>query len=902
MATQVGGEFDQDVREGAGDRWPYARTVLLVAATDLRPALGRTLLWRRDIGRLYAPDPDTALELAQAARPCLCVVDAVELPATVALLRRLRAEPGTRHMGIVALSRLLEPEEEDELRRAGANAVFNGQMDPELWDARLEELLSVPSRRSGRLPVLLDVWSRVPSGESRVAGTALNISVNGMLIETPEPLDLGTKMDLLVDLPDSPTRLRVVGQVARRAEMEERPRCGVKFLVLPGDARERIRRFVESGTSDPPPLEESAREACLCAERSEWEAALRSSETWKDALVDASLDGVVTLDEDGRILGFNRAAERIFGYPRAQVEGRSAFEMLVPPSARGRYRGALAHYLAGGTSPVVGRRVETTGLRADGSEFPVELAVSPMAVGKRRLFTAYVRDITEGKRQEASLRESERQFRALFEGVGDPMVIADDAGRYVDVNPAACSLHARDRQELLGRRLTEFAERGSDLERAWLSLKEQRRLKGEYRLARPNAEAREIEFEITAELLPGRHLVSLRDVTERKQLEAQFRQAQKMEAVGRLAGGVAHDFNNLLGVITGYGELLLRSLPAGSQERGRAQDILKAAARAAGLTRQLLAFSRRQVLQPRVFDLNAVVADVEGILHRLIGDHVTLPTRLDADLGRVKADPGQIEQVLMNLVVNARDAMPGGGTITIETRNADLDEVYAREHLGSRLGPYVLLKVSDDGTGMDAETQRHIFEPFFTTKKKGQGTGLGLATVYGIVKQSGGYIWVDSAPGIGTTVQVFLPRVTEAAEANARPVAESPVPQGGRETVLLVENEDMLRAMMREVLESSGYRVLEAGNGDQAVSVGADFAGPIHLVLTDVIMPGLSGPEAARRLVHTRPDLRVLFTSGYPDEALGREGILEDGIPFLAKPFTHEALGHKVREVLDAQG
>jgi len=887
---------------GAGDRWPYARTVLLVASTDLRPALGRTLLWRRDIGRLYAPDPDTALELALAARPCLCIVDAVELPQTLALLRRLRAEPATRHMGIVALNRLMEPEEEDQLRRAGANAVFTAQMDPELWDVRLEELLSVPSRRSGRLPVQLDVWTRLPSGESRLAGTALNISINGMLLEAPEPLDLGTKMDLLVELPDSAARLRVVGQVARRAGegMEKQPRYGVKFLVLPGDTRERIRCFVESGTSDPPRLEESAREACLCAERSEWEAALRSSETLKDAVVDASLDGVVTLDEDGRILGFSRAAEHIFGYPRAQVEGRSAFEMLIPPSVRGRYRGALAHYLAVGRSPFVGRRVETTGLRADGAEFPAELAVSPMAVGKRRLFTAYVRDLTESKRQEASREESERQFRALFEGVGDPMVIADDAGRYVDVNPAACSLHGRDRGELLGRRLTEFAERGSDLERAWLSLKARRRLKGEYRLARPNAEAREIEFEITAELLPGRHLVSLRDVTDRKQLEAQFRQAQKMEAVGRLAGGVAHDFNNLLGVITGYGELLLRSLPAGNPQRARAQDILKAAGRAAALTRQLLAFSRRQVLQPRVFDLNSVVADVEDMLHRLIGDHITLATRLDPDLGRVKADPGQIEQVLMNLVVNSRDAMPGGGTITIETGNAELDETYVREHLGARPGPYVLLKVSDDGAGMDAETQRHIFEPFFTTKKKGQGTGLGLATVYGIVKQSGGYIWVDSALGIGTTVQVFLPRVADEAEASARPAAEPAVAQRGQETVLLVENEEMLRSMMREVLESNGYHVLEAGSGDQALSVGEQFQGPIHLVLTDIIMPGLSGPEAARRLLEARPDLRILFTSGYPDEALGREGTLEGGFPFLAKPFTHEALGHKVREVLDS--
>jgi PAS domain S-box-containing protein len=389
-----------------------------------------------------------------------------------------------------------------------------------------------------------------------------------------------------------------------------------------------------------------------------------------------------------------------------------------------------------------------------------------------------------------------------------------------------------------------------------------------------------------------------RDVTQQRRLEAQFRQAQKMEAVGRLAGGVAHDFNNLLTVIMSYSDLLLGDLESTDPRRADLEEIRKAAAGAAGLTRQLLAFSRQQVLEPRVLDLNSVVTGAGNMLQRLIGDDVGLVTVLTPDLGAVKADPGQLEQVIMNLAVNARDAMPEGGKITVETGNVELDATYTAEHTPVSPGAYVLLSVSDTGVGMDEETKRRLFEPFFTTKEKGKGTGLGLSTVYGIVKQSGGFIWVYSEPGHGTTFKIYLPRVDEQAQAERR---GTPTPQSvhGTETVLLAEDADPLRAVARQILKRNGYTVLEAPDGKAALDKAAEHDGPIHLLITDVIMPEMSGRQLAERLRERRPELKVLFVSGYTDNAIIRHGVLEPGIAFLQKPFSPESLARKVREVLD---
>jgi CheY-like chemotaxis protein len=368
--------------------------------------------------------------------------------------------------------------------------------------------------------------------------------------------------------------------------------------------------------------------------------------------------------------------------------------------------------------------------------------------------------------------------------------------------------------------------------------------------------------------------------------------------VGQLAGGIAHDFNNLLTAITGYGDLLYEDMPEDDPKRADVGEIRQAAQRAAQLTRQLLAFSRKQVLQPRVIDLNGVVSGMEAMLGRLLGETIHLRTKLAPQLGSVRADPGQVEQVVMNLAVNARDAMATGGELTIETADMDLDEDYARTHIGAKSGSYVMLAVHDNGSGMDPATQARLFEPFFTTKGPGRGTGLGLSTVYGIVKQSEGYIWVYSEVGHGTTFKIYLPRVEARVDAPARPTPLAP--PGGTETVVVVEDADLLRALARRILEGAGYKVLTARSGAEALSIAASHAGPIHLLLTDVVMPEMGGAELASRLSQRLPRLAVLYMSGYTDDAIIRHGVLQDGVPFIQKPFTAEGLLRRVREVLDA--
>ena len=394
------------------------------------------------------------------------------------------------------------------------------------------------------------------------------------------------------------------------------------------------------------------------------------------------------------------------------------------------------------------------------------------------------------------------------------------------------------------------------------------------------------------------------DITEFKRTEAALerseelvRLSQKMDAVGRLAGGVAHDFNNLLTVILGHSEQMLAELPAGDPQRPGADEIRRAAERAADLTHQLLAFSRRQVLAPVVLDLNSVTADMHSLLGRLIGEDIELRTVHAADLGHVKADRSQIEQVIVNLAVNARDAMPAGGRLTIEAANTDLDASASRGLVQVVPGPYVLLAVSDNGTGMSPELVGRVFEPFFTTKESGKGTGLGLATVYGIVKQSGGYIWVYSEPGIGTTFKIYLPRVDEKlGPESAAPAAAT----RGREVVLVIEDDDHVRKLLSDSLTRRGYTVLTAEHGERAVEVAARYDGPIHLLVTDVVMPRMGGREVAERIGAMRPDLRTLFISGYTDDAIVHHGVLDAGLAFLPKPFTPEVLARKVREVLDA--
>jgi len=400
----------------------------------------------------------------------------------------------------------------------------------------------------------------------------------------------------------------------------------------------------------------------------------------------------------------------------------------------------------------------------------------------------------------------------------------------------------------------------------------------------------------------------VREITERrrteealKEKEEQLRQAQKMEAIGRLAGGVAHDFNNILTAVSGYSELLLMQLPPESQEHLEVQEIHKAAARAASLTRQLLAFSRKQVIQPRPLNLNEAISSLEGMLRRLIGEDIDLAVSPGEGLGLVLADAGQMEQVIVNLALNARDAMPRGGKLTLETANVDLDSSYARTHLDVEPGPYVMLAVSDSGQGMDAEVRSRIFEPFFTTKELGKGTGLGLSMIYGIVKQNRGHIWVYSEPGQGTTFKIYLPRMQQPVEADGLHLRPA-VLAGGRETVLLVEDDEVVRRVVGKMLQRQGYQVLEVADGREALETSDTHPEPIHLILTDVVMPGMSGPELAVRVTQKYPEIKVLFMSGHTENTIVQHGVLEPGVDFIQKPFKYDDLMRRVREVLDRPG
>src|SRR5436190_8217116 len=508
----------------------------------------------------------------------------------------------------------------------------------------------------------------------------------------------------------------------------------------------------------------------------------------------------------------------------------------------------------------------------------------------------------ERKRAEEGLLENERRYRLLFQANPEAMWVYDcETLRFLAVNAAAVQRYGYSEQEFLAMTLRDI-RLASELARFEERLLNDTGTFTGFRHRRKDGTLIDVDIESQPISFAGRpaRLVLARDVTARRQLEEQLRQAQKMEAVGQLAGGIAHDFNNLLTAILGCTQLLLHATPPEDERREDIEEIKNAGLRAAELTRQLLAFSRRQVLAPKLLDMNAVVATMDKMLRRLIGEDVALVTELAADLGPVSADPGQLEQVLLNLAVNARDAMPQGGRLTIATANVLLTEEYAERHHRLPPGQYVLLAVSDTGVGMDEATQKHLFEPFFTTKEVGKGTGLGLATVYGIVKQSGGYIWVYSEAGHGTTVKVYLPRVAGAAQPLA--VAEAaPELRRGTETVLLVEDAAPVRTLARKSLESCGYRVLDAADGRAALELSAGHAGGIDILVTDVVMPGMSGRELAERLAPLRPGMRVLYTSGYTDDAMVHQGVLRSGVAFLQKPFMPESLTRKVREVLDGE-
>ncbi|HEY6561343.1 MAG TPA: response regulator [Polyangiaceae bacterium] len=562
-------------------------------------------------------------------------------------------------------------------------------------------------------------------------------------------------------------------------------------------------------------------------------------------------------------------------------------------------------------SGTVGEETAVAGLRAGALDFVTKANLSRLVPAvERELRESSNRRTRRQKEQELeqALRDSEARYRALFTNSPLPMWVYDrDTLAFVSVNTAAVAHYGYSQEEFLSMRIPDlWPPEDVPKQLPELELPPPITFKS-VRHRRKDGSIILVEIKRHDMYFDGRRerVVVANDVTERERAqealrasESRLRQAQKMEAVGRLAGGVAHDFNNLLSVILSCGEFVLSDLPAGDELRADVEEILRAGQRAAGLTRQLLLFSRQRVLEPKVLDLNELLLSMEKMLARIVGEDVELRTVMGAAAGKVRVDPGSIEQVLMNLVVNSRDAMPTGGQITIETRDITLDEAFASEHAGVNAGPHVMLAVSDTGIGMDRATQLRIFEPFYTTKPAGKGTGLGLSTVFGIVQQSGGTVWVYSEPGQGATFKVYLPQVAAAVDVIRASVA--PRTLRGSETILLVEDEDQIRMVVRAILSRSGYEVLEARNGPDALALDAGHSGIIDLLLTDVVMPQMSGPEVAERLRAARPSMKVLCMSGYTDDSVFRHAVLDRHFAYIQKPITPDSLTQKVREVLDS--
>jgi PAS domain S-box-containing protein len=636
--------------------------------------------------------------------------------------------------------------------------------------------------------------------------------------------------------------------------------------------------------------------------------ALRQSEERHRTVLENIEDGYYEVDLSGNFTFFNDAVCRMLGYSREEMVGMGNKQYTDEENRKILFQAFNEVYRTG----VPKKGFDWEVIRKDGAKVFGDASVSLIkdSNGQPIGFRGVARDITERKRFEEALARSEERYRTLVEESFDGIFLQ----KGYEVIFANRRLH-----EMLGYEQGELA--GID---HWLIYhpdyqnltreRAQARLRGEsppstYEVKFLRKDGSSFWGEINAKVInflgePGIQ-VWARDIGEKKlaeekmtALQDQLRQSQKMEAIGGLAGGIAHDFNNLLTVIKGYAELSCLGLDKNDPLWGNLEEIRKASERASNLTRQLLAFSRRQILEFKVINLNTLIKDIDKMLHRILGEDIELAYHLTQDIGRIKTDPGQIEQVILNLTVNARDAMPSGGKLTIETLNVELDEAYARSHMGVSPGQYLMLSVSDTGAGMDSKIRERIFEPFFTTKEKGKGTGLGLSMVYGIVKQSGGHIYVYSEPGLGTTFKIYLPRVEEAEDLQQKDSGLSP--SGGNETILLVEDEPSVRDLAARILRDRGYQVYEALDGKDAFNMARKHPERnFHLLLTDVVMPGMSGKELSDRLILLIPDLKVLFISGYTDNAIVHHGVLMEGVEFLQKPFTPEALTRKVREVLD---
>ncbi|OFW01074.1 MAG: hypothetical protein A3I61_13860 [Acidobacteria bacterium RIFCSPLOWO2_02_FULL_68_18] len=636
------------------------------------------------------------------------------------------------------------------------------------------------------------------------------------------------------------------------------------------------------------------------------EAAVRANERRYERLLEYAPDATLAFDRAGRTLRANAQAVRLFGYSREELLAL-AVEDLLPARYRDAHRCHRAGYVDDPHAWPMAEGRELWGLRKDGTEFPCEISLNYDDSGDGLIVLVAIRDMTVRRQADAALLEARDRLRRAVEAGNVGLWERDLRTNQVEVSPE-CKRQLGYADDEVADDYREWHRHVHPDDLAGLRQIQTAYLDGtaphceaRFRVRHKDGSYRQMLTRYTAERGEDGTPIKLRganiDITEYTALQAQFLQAQKMESIGRLAGGVAHDFNNLLTVINGIADAALAHIRTQDPLHADIAQIRAAGERAAGLTRQLLAFSRRQILRSEVLDLNAVVVGMADILRRLIGEHIDLRYTLAERLGGVRADRTQLEQVILNLVVNARDAMPHGGAIVVETRDIDVDEGAAALHPSMEAGPYVMLAITDTGVGMDEATQLRVFEPFFTTKASAESTGLGLATVYGIVKQSGGSIWVYSEPGRGATFKIYLPRA-DAAPAAPSPVAKE-VPAARGETILLVEDDTAVRHLARRFLESSGYVVLEAEHGGAALLTLERFNGTVDLLLTDVVMPGMSGPELAARLSGLRPGMKVLYASGYTDDAVLRRGVREDSARLLTKPYTRAELVRRVREVID---
>ena len=646
-------------------------------------------------------------------------------------------------------------------------------------------------------------------------------------------------------------------------------------------------------------------------DRKQAEETIQNSEDKYRRLFQSAIDMIHIVDDQHRIIDVNETELRKLGYSRSELIGRPLLD-IIHPEFRPVTAGGVPTVRSGQSI----KSYETALLTKDGGRISVLANVVPLMVDGRFVGAqAIIHDITDRKQAE----EDRARFRLLLDQAHDAVFIADPkVGLFLDVNQTAVEKLGYSREELLTMTPRDIEVGFSLSEPEWEKFMNRIRstngavLEGVHR--RKDGTTFPVEISLMIKQIESREyqVAIVRDISERKELEKaqilaegreqveqQLRQAQRVESLGQLAGGIAHDFNNLLTIINGYTEMSLGNLAKDDPIRGNLDEVRKAGDRAAALTRQLLAFGRKQILRPRVVDLDAVVAETEKMLKRLIGEHIELVNIRNKGLWPITIDPAQIDQVIVNLAVNARDAMPMGGKIIIESKNVELDEEYASKHISVRPGPYVMLAVSDTGSGMDKETLAHLFEPFFTTKEPGKGTGMGLATVYGNVKQSEGNVWVYSEVGKGTTFKLYFPRVDRPVD-QPEPRRLSTQTTGRGETVLLVEDDEAVRMLARGILEKNGYTVIVASNGTEALEKCRTHKGVIQLLITDVVMPQMGGPELVYSLSGQRPETKVLYMSGYASKGVVQQKVIEEGAQFLQKPFTPTRLAQKVRDVLDA--